>query len=62
MTGYIAKSHRTVLYYKHNNVIHGTFGKKWERNAKRTKLWCDSNGFYTIKVKMSKNQKFKNPL
>lgn len=28
MTDYMAKSHRTVLYYKHNNVIHGKFGKE----------------------------------
>lgn len=27
MTDYMAKSYRAVLYYKHNNVIHGTFGK-----------------------------------
>ena len=50
----------TVLYCRHN-AIYGTFGKKWERNAKRTKLWHYNHGFHAIKV-MSKNQTFKNPL
>ena len=47
----------TVLYCRHN-AIYGTFGKKWERNAKRTKLWHCNHGFHAIKV-MSKNQNFK---
>lgn len=56
----MAKSHRIVLYYKHSRN-NATFGTKWERNAKRTKPWHYSNGFYAIKI-MSKNQNFKNSL